>query len=72
MTLDETKLERAREWTGIQSNSELIRAALDALLAREAAQRLIRLGGSSPEATLPPRRRSALPAGVVAPEDQRS
>ena len=72
VTLDETKLERAREWTGIRSNSELIRAALDVLLAREAAQRLARLGGSSPEATLPPRRRSALPKGAIAPEDMQS
>ena len=69
VTLDEAKLEQAREWTGIRSTGELMRAALDALLAREAAQRLARLGGSSPQATIPPRRRSALPDGVVPPED---
>jgi hypothetical protein len=58
VTLDETRLERATELTGINSRTDLLNAALDALIAHESAMRLARLGGSQPDLELPPRRRS--------------
>ncbi len=58
ITLDDELFERAREMTGIQERSTLIHDGLRALIQREAARRLARLGGSDPTATIPPRRRS--------------
>jgi Arc/MetJ family transcription regulator len=59
VTLDEALLADAEEYTGITERSSLLREALKALVEREAARRLALLGGSDPEATLAPRRRSA-------------
>jgi Arc/MetJ family transcription regulator len=59
MVLDDDLLTKAREFTGIQEKSALIREALRALIERESARRLIRLGGSSPKASAAPRRRPA-------------
>lgn len=53
----ESMLYQAREWTGIEDHDSLIREALKALLAREAAARLARLGGTMPDFRAPPRRR---------------
>jgi Arc/MetJ family transcription regulator len=58
LTLDDELLERAAELTGITEKSALVRAALTALVQREAARRLARLGGSSPDLADIPRRRS--------------
>ncbi|MEM7728015.1 MAG: type II toxin-antitoxin system VapB family antitoxin [Pseudomonadota bacterium] len=68
VTLDKAQLERASELTGIRSRTDLLREALQALIAREAARRLAMLGGSDPNATLAPRRRSPLPEGATPPE----
>jgi len=57
LALDDDLVEQARRYTGIQEKSALVREALKALIAREAAQRLIRLGGSDPNAEAGPRRR---------------
>jgi Arc/MetJ family transcription regulator len=57
VTLDEELLDRAREFTGLQDASELVREALKALVQREAARRLIELGGTEPNLVAPPRRR---------------
>jgi Arc/MetJ family transcription regulator len=57
ITLDDELLARAEEVTGITEKSALVREALKSLVAREAARRLIRLGGSSPDLVAPPRRR---------------
>jgi hypothetical protein len=48
---------RARAITGIENRDELIERALLALVQREAAQALIRLGGSDPDAKAAPRER---------------
>ncbi|MGD9739766.1 MAG: type II toxin-antitoxin system VapB family antitoxin [Bauldia sp.] len=61
VTIDDRLVDDAREYTGIQENSALLNAALKALIEREAAHRLARLGGSDPDATLPPRRRPQAP-----------
>lgn len=58
VTLDEALVADARALTGIEETSSLIRAALTALVERESARRLARLGGIDPHAKAPPRRRS--------------
>jgi Arc/MetJ family transcription regulator len=57
ITLDDDLVAAAQEYTGIQEKSALVRAALQALVQREAARRLARLGGSEPDLKLAPRRR---------------
>jgi Arc/MetJ family transcription regulator len=57
LALDDKLVADAQEYTGIKEKSALVREALKALVEREAARRLARLGGSDPDATLPPRRR---------------
>ena len=59
VTLDEELLEEARRLTGISEPAELLRVALRALIARESALRLARLGGSVPDIEAVPRRRVA-------------
>jgi metal-responsive CopG/Arc/MetJ family transcriptional regulator len=49
----------AQELTGLKERSGLIREALKALIERESARRLARLGGTEPDLKAPPRRRSA-------------
>lgn len=56
VTLDDDLLAQARGFTGIQENSTLIQHALQALVQREAARRLARLGGSAPQLKAAPRR----------------
>jgi len=48
---------RAAELTGINDRDALIHEALRTLIAREAGERLIRLGGSMPDIHVPPRER---------------
>jgi hypothetical protein len=50
-------LERARQVSGIAGRGELIREALRALIAREAARGLAELGGTMPNFEAAPRRR---------------
>jgi Arc/MetJ family transcription regulator len=58
LALDDELLEAAQTYTGLREKSALVREALKALIERESARRLARLGGS--EAHLKPisRRRS--------------
>jgi Arc/MetJ family transcription regulator len=60
VTLDDDLLAKAQEMTGIRERSTLIHNGLRLLIQREAARRLILLGGTMPDAKAPPRRRSAL------------
>lgn len=57
LALDDTLVAKAQDYTGIQEKSALVREALKALIQREAARRLARLGGSDPTATAAPRNR---------------
>jgi Arc/MetJ family transcription regulator len=57
LTLDDDLLADAQELTGITEKSALVREGLTALIQREAARRLARLGGSQPDAWAPGRRR---------------
>ena len=58
VTLDEKLLKAASAAAGTTERSVVLREALQALIERDAARRLARLGGSNPGATVPPRRRS--------------
>lgn len=60
VTLDDDLVAEAENLTGIKEKSELLRKALRTLVEREAAERLIRLGGSQADLEYTPRRRSAL------------
>jgi len=59
VSLDDALIEEASSYTGLQEKSALIREALRALIERESARRLSRLGGSEPQLTPIPRRRPA-------------
>ena len=58
LNIDESLLERASNMTGIQEKTSLVRLGLEALIARESALRLARLGGSEKKLKKPPRRRN--------------
>jgi Arc/MetJ family transcription regulator len=49
---------KAQAFTGLKEKSALVREALKALIERESARRLARLGGSEPDLVSPPRPRS--------------
>jgi len=61
VAIDEELMRTLRRYTGEKDNSAVIRAALKGYVQKEAARRLILLGGSDPDATAAPRRR--LPPG---------
>jgi len=58
ITLDDELLARAKHYTGVEETSALVREALKALVQREAARRLARLGGTEPDLVAPPRRQT--------------
>lgn len=58
LALDDDLLAEARRLTGTEEKSALVRQALTALIERESARRLARLGGSEPELAEVPRRRA--------------
>ena len=58
VALDDELLAKAQAYTGIREKSALVREALKALVEREAARRLARLGGSQPDLKPIPRRRT--------------
>ena len=57
VAIDDQLLERARALSGIKETSGVLREALKALIERESARRLARLGGSEPGLNKIPRRR---------------
>ena len=59
VTIDDALLKEARALSGLAENGPLLKAALQALIYRESALRLARLGGSQPDLQDIPRRRSA-------------
>lgn len=58
VNLDDELIEEARRMTGMTNPTQLLNVALRALVEREAARRLARLGGSEPHLVSIPRRRS--------------
>jgi Arc/MetJ family transcription regulator len=59
INLDEQLLTEAQRITGMKERTALIHEGLRALIERESARRLARLGGSEPRLQPVPRRRSA-------------
>ena len=57
VNIDDELLADAEEYTKIKERSTLVNAGLKALVEREAARRLARLGGTEPQFRAPPRRR---------------
>jgi len=58
INLDEALLDEAQRITGLTERTALVREGLKALIERESARRLARLGGSEPQVKPIPRRRS--------------
>jgi Arc/MetJ family transcription regulator len=63
MILNEALVEEARRLTGLTEKTALVHAGLEALIAREVANRLADLGGSDPAMTAGRRRRVAARRG---------
>jgi Arc/MetJ family transcription regulator len=57
INLDDDLITAAQRITGIQERTALLHEGLKALIARESARRLARLGGSEPDLRPIPRRR---------------
>lgn len=58
LALDDELVAKAQQFTGLKEKSALVREALTALIERESARRLARLGGSEPQLVQTPRRRT--------------
>ena len=58
VNIDDQLLSEARRVSGVQKNAVLVREALKALIERESAQRLAKLGGTEPKLKSVPRRHS--------------
>ena len=57
LALDDELVAKAQAFTGVSEKSALVREALSALIERESARRLARLGGTQPRLAPVPRRR---------------
>lgn len=58
LTLDDELLAQAQQVSGLTERTQLIREALLALVQRESARRLARLGGTEPQLQPIPRNRA--------------
>jgi Arc/MetJ family transcription regulator len=58
LNIDDRLLAEAQRITGLTERAVLVREGLKALIERESARRLARLGGSEPQLEPIPRRRS--------------
>ncbi len=60
LAMDDELLDRAQSFTGLKERSAIVHEALKALIERESARRLARLGGSEPDLQDTPRRRASI------------
>ena len=58
VNIDDQLLDEAQRITGMTEKAALVREGLRALIERESARRLARLGGSEPQLESVPRRQS--------------
>lgn len=58
LNIDDQLLDEAQRITGMSEKAALVREGLRALIERESARRLARLGGSEPQLESVPRRQS--------------
>ena len=70
LALDDELLAKAQNLTGLRVKSALVREAFNALVQRESALRLARLGASAPDVEVPHRRRSEPRSHLTRPSDQ--
>jgi Arc/MetJ family transcription regulator len=59
LNIEDVLVKRASELTGVKEKTTLVRLGLEALIARESAKRLAKLGGTEKELKTIPRRRMA-------------
>lgn len=64
LILDDALVEKARSLTGLKEKTAMVRAGLEALIARESARRLAALGGSEKGLRPVRRRRAAATRGT--------
>ncbi len=55
VTIDDTLLEKAVKWSGIEEKSRLVNFVLQEYVHREAGRRLAAMGGTMPELEVTPR-----------------
>lgn len=60
ISIDEDLLAKAAKLTGPMDRSAMVREGLKALIERESAKRLARLGGTQPNLKAAPRRREEI------------
>jgi Arc/MetJ family transcription regulator len=60
LNIDDDLLQKARELSGLHEKTALIREGLKALIERESARRLAKLGGTEPQLETIPRRRGEI------------
>jgi Arc/MetJ family transcription regulator len=59
LNIEDTLVKKASELTGIKEKTTLVKLGLEALIARESARRLAKLGGTEKKLKPIPRRRAA-------------
>ena len=59
INIEDELLDKAAELTGIKEKTSLVRLGLEALIKRESAKRLAKLGGTEKKLEKIPRRRAA-------------
>jgi Arc/MetJ family transcription regulator len=59
LNIEDALIEKASELTGIKEKTTLVKLGLEALIARESAGRLAKLGGTEKQLKTGPRRRIA-------------
>lgn len=57
VVVDSDLLAKARKYSGLQDNTEIVQLALTHLIQREAGRKLAKLGGTEPQLRPIPRRR---------------
>ncbi|MFO7560960.1 MAG: type II toxin-antitoxin system VapB family antitoxin [Desulfobacterales bacterium] len=60
LNIEDNLLDKASKMTGIKEKTALVKLGLEALIERESARRLARLGGTQKQLQAIPRRKGAL------------
>jgi Arc/MetJ family transcription regulator len=60
LNIDDNLIDKASAMTGIKEKTALVKLGLEALIARESARRLARLGGTQKQMQAIPRRKGTL------------
>jgi Arc/MetJ family transcription regulator len=59
LNIEDSLMDKASKMTGIREKTALVRLGLEALIARESARRLARMGGTQKNLKAIPRRKGA-------------